>query len=146
MRPLLLLACLAAPAALAAPRIESLAVKPNPADFAGGKPPEVQITVAIRRGQFDRGGCDVAVDPGDGSKPRRVELGVATSSSVRHVYRKAGTFQVTARGGGAAPCEGTASASVTVKGPPPAEKKPAAKKKAPQKKKGAEAPSSKRTP
>jgi PKD repeat protein len=154
MRRLLLIACLAAPAALAAPRIDTLVVKPNPATFSGGKPPEVEVTVSVKRGQFDSGGCEVALDLGDGSRPRTVEFGLATAKTTKHVYKKDGSYKVTAKGGGNAACEGMREATLTVKGAPaaakvpepkkaePAKKKPAAKKKPEPKKKGAEAPSS----
>ena len=148
MRNLALIACLVAPAALAAPRIDSLLVKPNPAAFSGGKAPEVEVIVSVKRGQFDRG-CDAAVDLGDGSRPRTVEFGVASARTVRHTYGKGGNFRVSAKGAGSTPCEGARDVTLTVTGAPaPAKKaepkkKPAAKKKKPEpKKKGAEAPPS----
>ena len=149
MRNLALIACLVAPAALAAPRIDNLVVKPNPAAFAGGKAPEVEVTVSVKRGQFDSGGCEAALDLGDGSRPRTVEFGVATAKTIRYVYKKDGTYKVTAKGAGSTACEGMREATLTVKGAPaPAKKaepkkKPEPKKKKPEpKKKGAEAPSS----
>jgi hypothetical protein len=152
MRNLVLMAFLVAPAALAAPRIDNLVVKPNPAAFLGGKAPEVEVTVSVKRSQFDRG-CDAAVDLGDGSRPRTVEFGVATAKTIRYVFKKDGSYKVTAKGAGRTACEGMREATLTVKGAPaPAKKaepkkaepkkKPAVKKKPEPKKKGAEAPSS----
>jgi hypothetical protein len=153
MRNLVLMAFLVAPAALAAPRIDSLVVRPNPAAFSGGKAPEIEVTVSVKRGQFDSGGCEVAVDLGDGSRPRTVEFGVATAKTIRYVFKKDGSYKVTAKGAGRTACEGMREATLTVKGAPaPAKKaepkkaepkkKPAVKKKPDPKKKGAEAPSS----
>jgi hypothetical protein len=147
MRKLALIACLVAPAALAAPRIDSLVVKPNPAAFSGAKGPEVEVTVSVKRGQFDSGGCEAAVDLGDGSRPRTVEFGVATAKTIRYVFKKDGSYKVTAKGAGRIACEGMREATLTVKGAPAKKpepkKKPAPKKKKPEpKKKGAEAPSS----
>ena len=142
MKNLALIACLVAPAALAAPRIESVVVKPNPAAFSGGKAPEVEVTVSVKRGQFDRG-CDAAVDLGDGSRPRTVEFGVASARTLRHTYSKGGKFRVSAKGAGGTPCEGTRDVALTVTGAKAEpKKKPAAKKKPEPKKKGAEAPPS----
>ncbi len=153
MRNLVLMACLVTPAVLAAPRIDSLVVKPNPAAFSGGKAPEVEVTVSVKRGQFDSGGCEVALDLGDGSRPRTVEFGVSVARTVRYTYSKGGNFRVSAKGAGRTPCEGARDLALTVTGAPapakkaepkkkPEPKKKDAKKKPAPKKKGAEAPSS----
>ncbi len=153
MKNWLVIGLLVAPAALGAPRLESLTVKPNPAAFSGGKPPEVEVAVSVSRGKFDSGNCDVSVDPGDGGRARTLDFGVATTRSTRFVYQKGGNYKVTAKGTGRTPCDGMREAALTVSGAPAAKKaepkkKPEPKKKAEPKKKpepkkkGAEAPSS----
>ena len=117
-------------AALATPRIESVAVKPNPAQFAGGKPPEVEVAVSVGRGKFEKAGCDARVDFGDG-EGRTLDFGVAAMRTTHHVYKKDGSYTVAAHGTGATPCEGAQQAAVQVAGEP---KKAAPKKKAPAKK------------
>src|SRR5260221_2069625 len=152
MRALILTACLVAPAALAAPRIESVTVKPNPAAFASGKAPQVEIAVSVARSKIGSNNCDASIDLGDGGWPKPLDFGVATTRTVRHVYEKDGTYKIAVKGSGATPCEGTGAASVTVTGAPAKKaepkkkieaKKKAEPKKAEPKKKGAEAPSSK---
>ena len=133
-----LAAALGASSVLAAPRIESVTVTPNPAQFSRGKPPEVEVGVAIARGKFDTGGCDARVEFGDG-EGRNLDFSVAGKRTVRHVYKKNGSYTVVAHGAGAKPCEGTEQAPVRVAGAPAArtkvETKKAAPKKAPGKKK-----------
>jgi len=138
MRYLAILIALAASPALAAPKIENVVVKPNPAKFSGGKPPEVEVSVSIGRGKFDSGSCDARVEFGDG-EGRSVDFGVAAVRTVRHAYKKNGTYNVVARGAGKTPCEGSRQVAVNVAGAPEpkkkaepkkdAKKKPAAKKK-----------------
>jgi hypothetical protein len=103
--------------ALAAPKIEHVVVKPNPAQFSGDKPPEVEIAVSITRTKFDKGGCDARLEFGDG-QGRNLDFGVAATRSVRHVYKKAGSYTVAARGAGAMPCEGSEQAALKVAGQP----------------------------
>ena len=141
MRALVAALLLGATAAAAAPKIESVVVKPNPARFSGDKAPEVEISVSISRTRFDTGSCDVRLDFGDG-QGRSLDFGVAATRTVRHVYKKDGSYTVIARGAGGSPCEGTRQAALTVAGEPQkpepkkAEpKKKAEKKKAPAKKK-----------
>ena len=170
-RILFLAACLVAPAALAAPKIDKVTVKPNPAEFTGTKGPEIEVAVAVTRTRFDSGSCDVLVDFGDGSRPRTLDFSIAGTKITRYTYTKGGNFNVTAKGAGKTPCEGSQQVALTVKGQPKPEpkkaepkkaepkkaepkkkpepkkkaepkKKDEAKKKAEPKKKGAEAPSS----
>ena len=122
---------LLAPAAFAAPKIDSLIVNPNPAAYADGKAPEVEVSVSVSRPRFGSTSCDARVDFGDG-EGRNLDFGVAEKRTVRHVYRKGGDFRVAAKGAGKTPCEGTKEAAVTIKGPP--EKKTPEKKKAEKKK------------
>jgi hypothetical protein len=128
----LTIALLGASAALAAPKIEKVSVQPNPAQFAGGKAPEVEVAVSISRRRFDTGNCDARVEFGDG-EGRTLEFGVAAKRTVRHVYKKGGSYTVAARGAGSSPCEGAGQAPLTVAGAP--EPKKAEKKKAEEKKK-----------
>ena len=117
----------AASSAIAAPKIDSVAVKPNPAQFSGGKAPEVEIGVSISRTRFDTGGCDARVDFGDG-EGRNIDFGVAVKRTVHHVYRKNGSYTVAVRGAGGTPCEGSRDAKLTVAGAPEPKKAPAKKK------------------
>ncbi len=124
------------PAAFAAPQIESVVVKPSPAAFAGGKPPEVEVAVSVSRPRFGSGNCDARLDFGDG-EGRTLDFGVADRRTARHVYRKGGDYRVTVKGAGKTPCEGSREATLSVKGPAgekKAEKKKAEKKKAEKKK------------
>jgi hypothetical protein len=127
----ILVASLFAASALAAPKIDSIIVKPNPAAFAGGKPPEVEVSVTVTRTRFDSGNCDARVEFGDG-EGRTVDFGVAQTRTVRHVYKKGGNYSLVAKGVGKSPCEGTRDVALNVTGGP-TEKKAAAKK-APEKK------------
>ena len=100
----------------AAPRIDNLSVKANT------KSPEVEIAVAVARGG---GTCDVRVDFGDG-QGRTIDFGIATTRTLKHTYRKGGSFKVAVKGTGKTPCEGAREVAVSVAGP--AEKKAAEKK------------------
>jgi hypothetical protein len=93
---------------LAATRLEDLAVKPNPALS------QVEIAVTVNRGQFDKQGCDILVSPGDGSAPVRLGFGIADerTKTVRHAYKKPGTYTVGAAAGSG--CTGTRSVSLVV--------------------------------
>jgi len=133
----LTIALLGASAALAAPKIDSVTVQPNQPKFTDGKPPEVEVGVSISRGRFDTGNCDARVDFGDG-EGRTLEFGLAAKRTVRHVYKKSGSFTVVARGAGSAPCEGMQQMPLVVTGAPEpkkAEPKKGAEKKADEKKK-----------
>jgi hypothetical protein len=110
------------PAVAAAPKIDVLSVKPDPAK------PEVEFTISVAK---SGGNCDVRVDFGDG-KGRTVDFGLATTRTLRYTYAKGGSYKVTAKGTGKTPCDGTKEAALSVKGP--AEKKTPEKKKAEKKK------------
>ncbi len=120
--------------AAAAPRFENLAVKPNPAAFAAGKPPEVEIVVGVSRAATGLRDCGATLDLGDGSRPRQLDFGVATTRSVRHAYKKGGNFRVTVKGSGKIPCEGSREVALAVTGAPEPAKKPPVKKDEPKKK------------
>jgi len=138
MRKLLFLACFIAPAALAAPKLDKLTVNPASAEFKSGKGPEVSISIAVSRTRFDTGACDAQVDFGDGSRPRTVDFTVAGTKIIKYTYSKGGNFNVSVKGIGKTPCEGTQVASVAVKGPAKPEPKKADAKKKPEPKKKAE--------
>jgi hypothetical protein len=121
MRMLLLL-LLASPA-LAAPRIENLSVKPD------SKTSEVEVALSVSK---SGGNCDVRLDFGDG-RGRTVDFGLATTRTLKYTYKAGGSYKVTAKGTGKAPCEGAKEAAIRVAGAP--EKKAAEKKKAEPKKK-----------
>ena len=128
----LLAALLAASSAVAAPKLESVQVQPSQPKFTDGKPPEVEVSVSVSRTRFDSGNCDARVEFGDG-EGRTLDFGVASKRSVRHVYRKSGSFTVVARGAGSTPCGGMQQMPLVVTGAPEA-KKPEPKKAAPEKK------------
>lgn len=133
MRTIAALAALLAIApAWGAAKLESLTAQPNQPKLVGGKTPEVEVAVSINRGRFDKGNCDVRVDFGDG-EGRTLDFGVATKRSVRHVYKRTGTFIVGAGGTGTTPCQG-AQQTVVVVSAGPAPKKTEEKKKSPAKK------------
>jgi hypothetical protein len=161
MKKLCLLACLFATPALAAHRLQSVTVSPNPAAFAGGKAPEVQVVVAVERARSGPSNCEASVDFGDGARPRAEDFGMSATRSFRKTYAKGGTYAISVRGSGKVPCEGVLQASLTVTGEPAKKKaeekkkaepkkktepkkKAEPKKKPAPKKKGAEAPSSKK--
>jgi len=124
---LLSLLLIASPA-LAAPKINVLNAKADPAK------PEVEFTISVTK---SGGNCDVRVDFGDG-KGRTVDFGLATTRTLHYTYAKGGSYKVTAKGTGKTPCDGTKEAALSVKGPAvkkapdakKAEKKKAEKKKA----------------
>jgi hypothetical protein len=115
---LLSLLLIASPA-LAAPKIDVLNVKPDPAK------PEVEVTLSVTKA---RGNCDVRLEFGDG-KGRTVDFGMATTRTLHYTYAKGGSYKVTARGTGKTPCDAAKEVTVKVAGPAPAQKK-AEKKKA----------------
>jgi len=126
MKKMLFLFLFASPA-FAAPKIDSVSVKPN------SKSPEVEIAVAVTK---SGGNCDVRVDFGDG-QGRTVDFGLATTRTLKYTYRKGGDYKVAVKGAGKSPCEGAREVAVKVAGPvekkgaeKKAEKKKAEKKKA----------------
>ena len=120
MKTLLMLLSFASPV-LAAPKIDVLTAKPDPAK------PEVVLTVTVTK---SGGNCDVRLDFGDG-KGRTLDFGLATTRTLRYAYAKGGNYKVSAKGAGKTPCEGAKEIALSLKGP--AEKK-APEKKAPEKK------------
>ncbi len=136
MKGILALLLFASPA-LAAPKIDVVSIKPNPAAFSGGKPPEVVLSISVTRSVGD---CDVRVDFGDG-EGRTLDFGMANTRTLKHTYRKGGNFKVAVKGTGKSPCEGAREVALTVTGgpaqkaePKKAEAKKAEKKKAEKKK------------
>jgi hypothetical protein len=132
----LTIALFGASAALAAPKIENVVVKPSQVQASSAKPAEVEVSVSIARTRFDTGSCDARVDFGDG-EGRNLDFGVASTRTVKHAYKKGGSYKIVARGAGGKPCDGTQQAALTVaQAPEPkkAEKKAEEKKKAPAKK------------
>jgi hypothetical protein len=121
----LVLLLLASPA-FAAPKIDSVSVKPN------SKSPEVEIAIAVTK---SGGSCDVRVDFGDG-RGRTVDFGLATTRTLKYTYAKGGSYKVAVKGAGKSPCEGAREVAVNVTGAPAAKKaeKKAEKKKAEKKK------------
>ena len=115
---------LLSPIAFAAPKIEVLDARPDPAK------PEVEVTVTVSKAAG--GDCDVRVDFGDG-RGRTIDFGLATTRTLHYAYAKGGSYKVSAKGTGRRPCDGMKEAAVTIKGP--AEKKKADKKSASKKKK-----------
>ena len=103
-----LLLASASPALFAATRLENLVVKPTPAER------QVEIEVTVDRGQFDKQGCDVQVSAGDDSTATRLSFGITDerTKSVKHTYKKDGTYNVRATAGSG--CTGTRTVSVMV--------------------------------
>jgi hypothetical protein len=122
---LLALLLIASPA-VAAPKIDVLNAKPDPAK------PEVEFTLSVTK---SGGNCDVRLDFGDG-KGRTVDFGLATTRTLHYTYAKGGSYKVTAKGTGKSPCGAAKEATVKVAGPAAkkAEKKKADKKSASKKK------------
>ena len=150
-RTIAALALIAAPA-LAAPKIDSVTLKPNPAQFSGGKPPEVLVTIGVGRSRFDSGTCDVRIQFGDGAG-QTLDFGAMSGTrAVRHVYAKGGSFKVTVQGAGKTPCEGSREIALSVTGEPAQkaaapkkeEKKKAEKKKVEKKKSAKKKPAAKK--
>ncbi len=127
----LIAACFAS-AALAAPKLESVAVQPPQPKFTGDKPPEVEVTVSVSRSKFDKAGCDARVEFGDG-EGRTLDFEVASKRNVHHTYKKGGSYTVVAKGTGKRPCDGMQQMPLIVQGPPPPPKKAEPKKAEPKK-------------
>jgi hypothetical protein len=110
----------AMPPASAATRIEDLVVRPNPAAFVDGAPPQVEIVVTVSRGQFDRQPCDVIVETGDGASVSKLSFGLGDerTKNLRHIYRKPGSYQLKALAGSG--CTGTRTVGVNVLATPEA--------------------------
>jgi hypothetical protein len=110
----------AMPAAFAATRIDELVVRPNPAVFVEGAPPQVEIAVTVDRGQFDKQPCDVIVETGDGAAVTKLRFGLGDerTKSLRYTYKKPGSYQLKALAGSG--CTGTRSVGVRVLAAPEA--------------------------
>jgi|1185.fasta_scaffold539273_2 hypothetical protein len=95
-------------AAFGATRLEDLVVKPNPAVA------EVEISVTVNRGQFDKQSCDIFVTPEEGAAPIRMPflIGEPRTKSIRHTYKKNGAYTVKAAASSG--CTGTRSADLLV--------------------------------
>jgi len=123
MTRLLALLLISSPA-LAAPKIDVLTAKPDPAK------PEVELTVSVTK---SGGTCDARVDFGDG-RGRNIDFGLATNRTFHYTYAKAGSYKVSVKGTGKTPCDGAKETVLKVAGPAekkkPEEKKKAEKKKA----------------
>ena len=116
MRPLLVLLFVCSSTALAAPRIESVSVKPNPVPFKGEQTPEVVISVTIERPTPLDLMCEASVDPGDGSRAKQMswEIGDRRTRTTRHEYKKPGTYKLVVAGSGKDACVGKREVTVTV--------------------------------
>jgi hypothetical protein len=123
---------LLAEAAMAAPRLESVQVKPNPAPLEAGKAAEVVISVTIERPTPLDINCDAQIDPGDGGKfLMSWNLADRRTKTARYQYNKAGTYRLKVAGTGKDACNGLREVTVVVGSPsqakatPPASKCPA---------------------
>ena len=106
---------LAAPAAQAATQVDALSVLPNPATVHGSGPAQVEMTVEVNRGQFDRQACDVLIETGDGNPP--IHLSFARGDerkTVRYAFTTPGSYTV--RAVAAYGCSGTRTVNVSVYG------------------------------
>jgi hypothetical protein len=121
----------AMPAAFAATRIDELAVRPNPAVFVAGAPPQVEITITVERGQFDKHTCDVIVDTGDGASASRLRFGLGDerTKTLRYTYEKPGAYNVKALASSG--CTGTRTVGVNVLATPAVAPSPAVSANAP---------------
>ena len=119
--PILLLLLHVAPAA-AVVVVDNLSVRPNPVHFTRDNPAELEFEVAIRdRGMTRILGCQLALDFGDGTPDllRHFMDGGPRKSSVKHVYRKPGIYNVRVHGvlpGRERACEGEKRVQVIVVG------------------------------
>jgi len=120
--PILLL--LQAGPAFAVVVVDNVSVRPNPAHFTRDNPAELEFEVAIRdRGMTRILGCQLALDFGDGSPDftRQFMDGGPRKSSVKHVYRKPGIYNVRVHGvlpSRERACEGEKRVQVIVVGEP----------------------------
>ena len=106
---------LAAPGAQAATQVDALSVLPNPATVHGSAPAQVEMTVEVNRGQFDRQACDVLIETGDGNPPIRLSFARGDErKTVRYAFTTPGSYTV--RAVAAYGCSGTRTANVAVYG------------------------------
>lgn len=108
-------ALVAAPAA-AAPRIESVSVKPNPAPLEAGKTADVVISVTIERPTPLDLSCEAVIDPGDGGRTLTMswDLGDRRTKTTRYEYEQPGRYRLKASGSGKGACTGAREVMVTV--------------------------------
>jgi hypothetical protein len=118
--------------AVAAPRLESVEVKPNPAPLEAGKAAEVVIAVTIERPTPLDINCDAQIDAGDGGKfLMSWNLADRRTKTARYQYQKPGTYRLRVAGSGKDACNGLREVTVVVGSPaqakaaPPASKCPA---------------------
>ena len=122
--PILMLLLLHAVPAAAVVVVDNISARPNPAHFTRDNPAELDFEVAIRdRGMTRILGCQLALDFGDGTPDltRQFMDGGPRKSSVKHVYRKPGIYNVRVRGvllGRERACEGEKRMQVIVVGEP----------------------------
>jgi hypothetical protein len=121
-----------AASALAAPRLESVQVKPNPVPVEAGKATEVVISVSIDRPTPLDIACDAQIDAGDGGKvPMSWRLADRRTKNARYQYSKPGTYRLKVAGTGKDACNGLRELTVVVGSPsqakaaPPVSKCPA---------------------
>ncbi len=126
-------AALAAAPALAAPRIESVSVNPNPAPIEAGKTADVVISVTIERPTPLDISCEATIDPGDGGRTLTMswDLGDRRTKTTRHEYAKPGTYRLKVSGTGKGACVGAREVTVKVGGGAPTASKPASPVKGP---------------
>ena len=119
---LLALIALAAAAgtAAAAPRIESVSVKPNPAPLQAGQTADVVIAVTIERPTPLDMSCEAQIDPGDGGRALAMswDLGDRRTKTTRYEYKKPGNYRLKVSGTGKDACTGVRELTVTVGTPP----------------------------
>ncbi|OGA74403.1 MAG: hypothetical protein A3G81_14270 [Betaproteobacteria bacterium RIFCSPLOWO2_12_FULL_65_14] len=130
----LIAAALAAAPAAAAPRIESVSVKPNPAPFEAGRTSDVVISVTIDRPTPLDISCEALIDPGDGGRTLSMswDLGDRRTKTTRYEYKKPGSYRLKVSGTGKDACTGARDITVTVGAPAaPAAAKAAKTAKAP---------------
>ena len=85
---------LAAPGAQAATQVDALSVLPNPATVHGSAPAQVEITVEVNRGPFDRQACDVLIETGDGNPPIRLSFARGDErKTVRYAFTTPGSYR-----------------------------------------------------
>jgi hypothetical protein len=99
-----------APAALTAPRIDSVSVQ-----VLAGKANDVVISVSIERPTLLDLNCDAVIDPGDGSRiPISWNIGDSRTKTARYEYKRPGHYRVKVAGAGKEACVGAKEASVNV--------------------------------
>lgn len=99
-----------AEAAVAAPRIDSVAVQ-----VVGGKGTDVVISVSIERPTLLDLSCSAVIEPGDGgSIPVSWNIGDSRTKTARYEYKRPGRYRVRVAGTGKDACVGLKEATVSV--------------------------------